>query len=542
MSEESSSPLAPPTSILGTVRFLGPGLIVAGAIVGSGELIMTTKTGAQAGISLLWLIILGCVIKVFVQVELGRYAITHGRTTLEALNDLPGPKLIVHPVLWLWAAMMAATVLQLGGIVGGVGQALALSIPITGDYRQAVVVPAESELKYFVSMSDARQQESTEWTELSEKDRELVTTRLGAIEERIAKAGEVAAEALETVRRGGKVVEPRTLDDRYWALAAALLTMGVLFNGRYGLIQSFSTVLVVLFTLATVANVVGLQFEPEWKVTTAELLHGLSFQLPSTGDRSAAIATALATFGIIGVGATELISYPYWCLERGYARYTGPRRADESWYASARGWLRVMRLDAFASMVVYTTATIAFFIIGVAVLHDTGQDPDGMRLVSTLAAAYQPVFGNAATWVFLFGAVAVLYSTFMIAIAAQTRIYTDAFTLFRLLPEGDERIRQRSISSLGVILPAICVLLYWTGLNPVTGVIWSGIMQGIMLPVLAGAAIYFRFFKTDRELAPSRLWDVLLYVSSLGLLVVGGWTIWTTIKPYVEPLFVIDVP
>lgn len=532
MSSDGNETLPPPTTLAGTLRFLGPGLIIAGAIVGSGELIMTTKTGAQAGISLLWLIIVGCVIKVFVQVELGRYAITHGRTTLEALNDLPGPKLIVHPVLWLWAIMMAATVLQLGGIVGGVGQALALAVPFTGDYQRAVVVPGENEIKYHVNMSEARRLGEEPWTKLTPAHQEVASRRIEAIGNRIEAAGDPGAAALETVRRGGKIIEPPTQDDKYWALIAAILTMGFLFNGRYGIIQSLSTVLVGLFTLATVVNVVGLQMEPQWQITGAELLRGLSFQLPQTGDRSVAVATALATFGIIGVGATELISYPYWCLEKGYARYTGVRRNDAQWYESARGWLRVMRLDAFASMVVYTVATIAFFLIGVAVLHDSGLDPDGMRLVSTLAAAYKPVFGQAAMWVFLFGAVAVLYSTFMIAIAAQTRIYTDAFQLFGLLPENDERIRQRSISSLGVIIPAICVALYWTGLNPVTGVIWSGVMQGIMLPVLAAAAIYFRFFKTDRELAPSRLWDLFLFISSLGLLIVGAWTIWTKIEPY----------
>lgn len=46
----------PPTNILGILGRLGPGLIIAGSIVGSGELIATTKTGAEAGFWLLWLI------------------------------------------------------------------------------------------------------------------------------------------------------------------------------------------------------------------------------------------------------------------------------------------------------------------------------------------------------------------------------------------------------------------------------------------------------------------------------------------------------
>jgi hypothetical protein len=41
----------PPSGFGEIIRQIGPGLIIAANIVGSGELIMTTKTGAQAGIS-----------------------------------------------------------------------------------------------------------------------------------------------------------------------------------------------------------------------------------------------------------------------------------------------------------------------------------------------------------------------------------------------------------------------------------------------------------------------------------------------------------
>ncbi len=74
-----------------SIRQIGPGLILAASIVGTGELINTTSLGAKAGFSLLWLILLCCVIKVFVQVELGRYAITHGKTTLAAFDYAARP-------------------------------------------------------------------------------------------------------------------------------------------------------------------------------------------------------------------------------------------------------------------------------------------------------------------------------------------------------------------------------------------------------------------------------------------------------------------
>ena len=71
-----------------------------------------------------------------------------------------------------------------------------------------------------------------------------------------------------------------------------------------------------MFTFVTVWNLFALQGLPDWRVTWAEFTRGLSFRLPpEAGEGVSPVATALAAFGIIGVGATELVAYPYWCLE-----------------------------------------------------------------------------------------------------------------------------------------------------------------------------------------------------------------------------------
>ena len=149
MDPDSGGAVVPPASFFGILKRLGPGLIIAGSIVGSGELIATTKTGAQSGMSLLWLIIIGCLIKVFVQIELGRYTISHGETTLVALDRVPGPRLKVNWIVWFWLGMMLVGIGQLGGIVGGVGQSMALSFPVLGDYADAIRMPSAGELKTY---------------------------------------------------------------------------------------------------------------------------------------------------------------------------------------------------------------------------------------------------------------------------------------------------------------------------------------------------------------------------------------------------------
>ena len=89
----------PPKSLWVALTKIGPGIILAGSIIGSGELLLTTGLGAKYGFVFLWLILFSCVVKVFVQIELGRYAISSGQPTLAALDELPGPRLGTH---WIW--------------------------------------------------------------------------------------------------------------------------------------------------------------------------------------------------------------------------------------------------------------------------------------------------------------------------------------------------------------------------------------------------------------------------------------------------------
>lgn len=316
----------PPHSLGAIIRQIGPGLIIAANIVGSGELIMTTKTGAQAGISLLWLILLGCVVKVFVQLEFGRFAISHGETTLTSLNRVPGPKFLgINWIVAFWAIMISASTGQLGGILGGVSQSVSITFPITGDYQAAVQVPAEQDLRDHAAWKNG------------DANSEKAARRLQRIEEELAELGERGKILLDLSmagkdlvdQQGNSLVDPKTIDDKIWAILIGLATAAILFVGRYSLIEVFSVALVVAFTFITVGNV-ALQ-GTTYAISGQDFLYGLSFHLPDTGDWNAALVTAFATFGIIGVGATELISYPYWCLEKGYARSAGPRTMDESW-------------------------------------------------------------------------------------------------------------------------------------------------------------------------------------------------------------------
>lgn len=497
--ERQGVPEAPPSRLGAMLMRLGPGIILAGAIVGSGELIATTKVGAEAGFWLLWLIVIGCILKVFTQVEIGRYTVTWGRTSLEALDILPGPRYRVNWVLWYWFATILLIISQNGGIVGGVGQALAIFQPLTDDgavyndlYDQLVRSKVEAAL-----VADGA-------TPGGAAQLQLLETRIESLTARVAAMSEPA-------------------DIAIWAGIMAVATSALMYVGRYQLIQSMTTVMVGTFTVVTIATVFMLQ-STDWAVGLDELALGFQFRLPPENAIPDAdpVGTALAAFGMIGLSAGELIMYPYWCLEKGYAQATGPRDNTPAWAERARGWMRIMRLDAWLSMVIYTFATIAFYILGAAVLSRSGLNVEGEGLIRTLAEMYVPVLGPWAEDVFLIGAATILYSTYFVFAAGFARIIADSLILLGLVPGEDRRIWIRRI---GVALPLIALVVFLFIRAPVAMVLAAGLGQATLLPVLGAAALYFRYKRLDARLTPSMVWDVFLWLSVAGLFVVGVWSI-----------------
>ena len=420
------------------LKHLGPGLIITASIVGSGELIVTTKVGADVGFTLLWFIIIGCLVKVFVQVELGRQAILEGLTTLEIFDRMPGPRFIVSWIVWLWLAMFVAVFFQASGIVGG------------------------------------------------------------------------AAEVFFAGRGEGARV--------FWVVAVAASGALLLLWGKYWVIQTFSTAMVAVFTLFTIVAVLALA-GTDYAISWEQLSSGLSFQIPDD------LTTAISAFGIIGVGATELVYYPYWCVEKGYARFVGSRHEgeDPAWEARAAGWLRVMHWDAWISAAIYTGATIAFYLLGAAVLHAGQLEVTDNDLILTLSQMYQKSFGAPGFWLFLCGAFMVLYSTFFVSTASNARLLADGLAVFGVIRYKSPRQRQLVTRAACVFFPALGATIFLSGVakGTVTLVTIGAVAQALMLTPLAYCGLYLRYKRTPRVLAPGPVWDVFLWLSGISIAAVG---------------------
>ena len=426
----------PPKTILGSLRFLGPGLILSAGIVGSGELIATTSMGAEVGFTLLWVILVACLFKVTIQLEYGRYCITFGESAFRAWNKEIGWRFWgINSSIYIAFLFMVATFIGQGGVIGGSAQVANFIVP-------SISVPV-------------------------------------------------------------------------WSIILAVSIALIVFRGYYGPVEWLSIAMNAIFISVIfycVFRVQGTKYAFSW----SDVGSGLLFHLPASG-----VVKAIAVFGIVGLGAGEIVFYPYWCLEKGYAAWSGTNDGSEEWLNRARGWIRVMNVDAFVSMLVYTFATVGFYFLGATVLHSQEKLADGNALVLQLSSLFTQVLGDGTRLLFMICAFTVLYSTAFANTAGFSRMWTDFLELCRFITPDQPEKRKLSLAVFSWLLPVSWAITYFIMQQPLVMVIFMGITNSMFLLVVAYKAMVFRYRFTGPILKPSGWYDISLWISFLSINFVG---------------------
>jgi Mn2+/Fe2+ NRAMP family transporter len=301
-------------------------------------------------------------------------------------------------------------------------------------------------------------------------------------------------------------------------------SIALLYSNRYGLIERGAFFLVTIFSAITILIAFGLPFTP-FGYGLGDVLGGLSFTIPA-----GALGAAIAMFGITGVGSDEITMYNYWCLEKGYARWTGPKDGSDGWVKRAKGWIDVMYKDAILSLVIYTFSTLAFFIMGAAVLHPQGLVPGGANeMITTLARMYTDTLGPWAMWVFLLGAVAVLASTLWAAVPSHARMYTDFLATVGVFNWTNWRTRMAWIRGFTVALPIIWGASSLFFQSPVLMVQIGGVMTGVFLVGVLAATWYLRATETDKRVRGGMPFSVVLVISTIAIGILAVYTVVSTL-------------
>ncbi|MDQ3260595.1 MAG: Nramp family divalent metal transporter [Pseudomonadota bacterium] len=302
----------------------------------------------------------------------------------------------------------------------------------------------------------------------------------------------------------------------WWVLAFFVLTLVLLLGGAYHRIEGIAMIKVGVFTLITLLAAVVLTGMPHF--SWGDVWQGMKFELPDKG-----LATALAVFGITGVGAAELYAYPYWCIEKGYARWTGRYEDSEAWRRRARGWVKVMNADVIFSMIIYTVATIAFYLLGAGILNRMGEVPDASNMIPVLSNIYTKTLGEWAKWLFYPGAIIVLYGTIFAATAGHSRMLADFMRLQGVFKSDDLRARNRWRDIFIVVLSGVPIILYFIfGEKPVAMVKWGGYAQAWTLPILSFGTVYLVHRFMPKELRATPFGHIMLWI---GAIVISGFVL-----------------
>jgi len=301
----------------------------------------------------------------------------------------------------------------------------------------------------------------------------------------------------------------------FWTILVALVVISVMLFGMYEVVEKISLVFMGLFTAFTVAALIMVQ-KTGFAVSWPDIAEGLSFKLPR-----ATVGFALAAFGLTGVGGDEILSYNYWCIEKGYARYTGPMRESEEWRKRARGWIKVMYMDAFLSMIVYTVVTAAFFLLGASILYQRGEVPEGYQMIETISRIYTDSVGPTAKNIFLMGSFVVLFSTLFAALAIRTRVFSDLFGVLKWIDFNNLKTRMRTIRILAVVFPVLWTIAFLVIKLPVLMVTIGGLATFVMLIIVVIAGAWFRFGPGEKVLSPGKFYKFALIVCCLAIVAVG---------------------
>lgn len=425
----------PPTTLIGKLKFLGPGFILSASIVGSGELIATTVLGAKAGFAALWIIVVSCLVKVAVQLEFGKHTILTGETVMFAFNKLPGPRFGKGKwAVWIIFFLVTLKIIQVGGMLGGT--VIILNMLYSG---------------FSISI---------------------------------------------------------------WAILIAVLVSALVFNGNYSIVEKASLVMIAMFTILTMTSLYYVRYTP-YAFSLIDVFEGLKLNLSAD-----VVGVAIGAFGITGVASDEIIAYNYWCLEKGYAAYTGPREDTEEWKDRARGWISTMHLDALAAMVVYTLVTVTFYLLGSAILFNRGEIPQGNQVIETLALIYTQSLGPSVKNIYLIGAFFVLFSSVYATLAFWTRLFPDIFGQMGWMDFFNLAQRKKMIAILAWTFPFAWAAMYLFIELPVLMVLSGGVIGSFLLILVVFAAYHFKYKRTQ-VINSGLLYDTAFWISVVSIFAVG---------------------
>ena len=460
MSEPLRYPELPDTfkerGLVALIRFFGPGAIIASVTIGSGETVFASRGGALFGYDLLWCFVAGGIMK-FAQVyTASRFITLTGEHPIERWAHLPGPR--GWAVWGLAIITIGCFPLWLSGLPKMLG---GLAVWIFGLEGQGL------------------------WG-----------------------------------------------DYRFWGTVFVGMAVTLTMVQSYGSLERTQTIIVGFLLLSMLVAL--LAAKPDWLAaligTAVPTLPGYQpwvfEKYPEIGSRSPWVEIGIY-LGAIGGGTQDYFGYIGMLREKAWglmgrssaAGAEGVKiAADGDNAALGKAWLRAPLIDAMVSFGCVTFFTMAFMMLGAAILFPQQVVPSGFALLS-VQAEFLTRLHPTLLYLYQLGVFTAFFGTIIGAYELYVR--TGQECLRPIVP----RIRQMEIGKLRPWAVAYCaiggVAIMWLGGNPVAIVTPAAIFGGVLTCGLWCLLMIW----TDRKFLPKPLqmgWG-LLALNLVGGIFLTAW-------------------
>lgn len=120
--------IALPPRGLGILLAIGPGLVWCGEYIGSGEVILSTRSGAIFGVAILWVPALAIFAKYWIGLAGAHYTVTTGEGMIDMISRTPGPR---NWVVWpVFIGQVCSAAISTAAIASAAGWFAAYFIPL----------------------------------------------------------------------------------------------------------------------------------------------------------------------------------------------------------------------------------------------------------------------------------------------------------------------------------------------------------------------------------------------------------------------------
>jgi len=285
-----------------------------------------------------------------------------------------------------------------------------------------------------------------------------------------------------------------------------------------------------------VALFFGLQSQPQFAITAGELASGFTFRFPLSPTGEPAFEIAWAACALVGVGSLELVLFPYWCQRHEPGPNAGATGEEAERSSRWNAWLQ---FNTWVAISLTTLATLAFYLLGAAILPRWGLVPAANDLIRTLSAVLIPTLSSGLAQAWLALAILVLLTSLLVITVGQSHAFADWLRVTGIIGQDAESVNRWQRRLCGAV-PVLAILMLLTYPNPARLIGVGLFAQALMLPLLAIAALYFRYHQTSgknqtggktKASSPANdssnsWWDACLWLSAIAMLIIAGWTLY----------------